>query len=270
MRIVTVALCLLLFFSVLNAIEVLSPVKKDVHEGDVIYLGKIGPGQTLDVNINRKVTTGGIYGEGGLYDLAVITSIPSGWKGAESKFYGDPLQVKVTANKDAAEGDYLINITVVDEHGGEELENITFTGMVTVTWDVLAVDVTPEFIYTSPGKPVRFYITVMNTGTASDTCEVSGSGIKRLEFSKQLYVAAGSSKTITWEVVGEEEERYPLTVAVVSTSSPSIIEYEKNVTVEVVPENVLYDYTATNNGVLIFPVFESLIYSLAGLLSNLW
>jgi hypothetical protein len=263
-----VFIVLLVFgIKIASAIEILAPVNKEVKNGDVIYVGAIGPGQTLTVLINPKVTTGGIFGKGGDYDNAIFTAFPEGWKAYGSKFYGRPLQVMITADKNAAEGDYFANITVIDEHGAEQLENITFTIKINVTWDVLNVDVSPEVANVGPSQPARIYITVTNKGTASDTFEITGAGVKRWDFTKNLYVAAGSSKRIVWELVGNEEETYNANIKVVSLSSPSIIKYEKNITVNVIPQSVLSDYKATNNGIIIFPLLENLVYSLAGLFS---
>lgn len=252
------------------AIEVLKPVKKDVQDGGMVIVGVMGPGQTVEVLIKPKVATGGIYGEGGDYDKAVITSLPYGWKAQESEFYGDPLQVKITADKNAPEGDYYVNITIVDEQGGEKLDNLTFTAKLQVSWDVLDVEVSPQNVKVGASQPARIYVTVTNKGTASDTFDITITGIKRWEFAKNIYVSAGDSKTILWETVENERETYIGKVKVVSTSSPGIIKAEKDLAIVVVPQSVLGDYKATNNGIIVFPIFEGLVYSLAGLLSNLF
>lgn len=254
----------------LNAVAMVSPVEKEINNGDIVYIGVIGPGQTLSILIKPHVTSGGLFGQGGDYDNATVSALPNGWKGQGSEFYGDPLQVKITADKNAAEGDYYTNITISDELGGEKLGNITYTVKIKVQWNVMQVEVSPQVVKVGPSQPARIYITVKNTGTASDTFEINGQGLKRWEFSKNVYLAPGNSKTIPWEIVENEQETYSGTINVFSTSSPDIVKYEKNITVNVVPQSIFGDYKATNNGIIVFPIFESLIYALAGVISNLF
>ncbi len=260
----------LFVIDIVSAIEMVRPISKNIEDGDIVFVGVIGPGQTFEVLIKREVTTGGIYNTGGSYDRAIVTGLPEGWKVQDSELYANPLQVKITAAKNASEGEYFANITVIDEQGSEKLDNITFKVKIKIIWDVIGVDVTPEKTTVGPLQPARVYITVTNKGTASDTFEITCTGQKRWEFAKNLYVASGSSKTVTLEIIEKEQENYIGEIEVKSVSSPDIIKYEKNISISVVNQNVFDDYKATNNGILIFPMLESLIYSLAGLLSNLF
>jgi hypothetical protein len=266
MRIISVLLILLLIpaFSAVP-VKMVSPIQKTLQQGDEIFIGTIGPGQTLEVQIFPKVTEGGIFGKGGQYDLADVTAKPAGWSSEKSQFYGDPLQVKITAAKDALAGMYFTNITVIDEKNGEELGNVTFIAKVNVTWDVLDLNINPTSQTVGIDQPAQYVITVTNKGSASDTYTVSASGAKQWEFIKSIYIPAQSSRTVIYELSGNEEEYYSPTIKVVSSSS-SNIQTEKNVTFEV-KSDLLGDFKATNNGVLLFPVFEAPIYSLAGLIA---
>jgi len=71
-----------------------------------------------------------------------------------------------------------------------------------------------------------------------------------------------------YEIAANEEETIQPTISLVSHAS-RLIHDEKNVTV-VVRSDLIGDYKATNSGVPVFPIFETLTYSLAGLLSNLF
>jgi hypothetical protein len=268
MRILSVLLILLLIptFTAMP-IKMVSPVQKTLADGDEVFIGTIGPGQTIEVQIYPKVTSGGIYGKGGLYDLAEVTSKPAGWSSEASKLYGNPLQVKITAAKDAPAGSYISNITVIDEKNGEELGNVTLLARINVTWDVLDLEVTPAKQTVGIDQPAQYVITVTNKGSASDTYTVSASGAKQWEFVKPIYIPAQSSRTVIYELSANEEEQYSPTIKVVSSSSNNI-HTEKNVSFEV-KSDLLGDYKATNNGVLLFPVFEAPIYSLAGLVAAL-
>jgi hypothetical protein len=258
----------LLLLSLSFSISLISPEIRDIRNGDTVDLGAMGPGQTVSLLIDPKVTSGGIYGNGGMFDEAVAKDLPRGWASQESKLYQNPLQVKISAAPDAPEGDYTALVTVIDENNGEQLGNVTFTVKMHITYDVMGFDVSPATKTVGPGQPARFAISITNKGSASDVFDVSSVGAKRWEFHKQVFVPSQSTKTIYYEIVGNEEETYGATIKIVSTSSTKIAD-QKNVTLTV-RSGLLGDYKATDNGVIIFPIFESLMYSLAGLLSNLF
>jgi hypothetical protein len=264
----TIKIFTLMFFllGMASAILVVSPVEQEVGEQDIIDLGTIGPGQTISILIEPEVTTGGIYGEGGVYDMAVVSSVPEGWSGKDSKLYGHPLQVTVTAAPDAGEGQYSTKITVIDEFYGEKLDNITFNARVTITHDVVDIKIDPVYVRTGPGQPARFGITIINKGSTGDAFQIESVGAKRWEFKRAVFVPAASSKTIYYEITGEEEETYKTTINVTSLASP-IIQEEREVTVDI-HSSMFDDFKATNNGVLIFPIFEGLVYAFLGLIGN--
>lgn len=255
-----------LLIGLASAITVSSPVEAEVNEKDIIDIGTIGPGQTISVLIKPEVHEGGIYGEGGLYDYAVVSSVPDGWTGVDSKLYGSELQVTITADPNAEEGDYYSSITVVDEFYGEKLDNVTFSVRTTISYDVVDINIDPKYVRTGPGQPARFSITIMNKGSTGDAFEIKSEGAKRWEFKRPVFVPAESSKTIYYEIAGEEEETYRTTISVESLASP-IIHAEKEVTVDI-QSSIIDDLKATNNGVLIFPVFEGIVYSFLGLIAN--
>ncbi|MEK6982464.1 MAG: hypothetical protein AABX38_06025 [Candidatus Micrarchaeota archaeon] len=257
-----------LLFSVSFAIELIQPIKAQLKGAETIDLGKIGPGQTIFVSIEPKVITGGKFDKGGQYDQAVVTALPPNWKAKNSKIYGNPLQVEITADENAKEGVYSAEITTIDQNYGEQLNNVSFKVRVQITKDVLETSITPTEITVGPDQPARYVITITNKGSAADVFEVSSEGIKRWEYKKPVYVAAQSTKTVFYEITNREEESYKVTLKVKSKAS-SLIQKDTNITLNV-RTDILADYKATNNGVLIFPFFENIVYSFAGLLSNLF
>jgi uncharacterized membrane protein len=266
MRPITVLIAMLALAALAAAVPVqmISPFQQTINTGDTVFIGTIGPGQTLAVEINPIVTSGGIYGAGGQYDIAQVSNLPPGWNAEQSKLYQNPLQVKITADKAAPPGQYDADITVINENNGEELGNVTFTVDINVTWDVLGMSVSPTQTISGPGQPAQFGITIMNKGSASDTYIVNASGVDQWDFVKQVYVPAESSITVPYEIAGNEEETYNPSISVVSVSS-GIIHQEQNVTL-IVRSGLLGDYRATSDGTLLFPIFEAPIYALAGLL----
>jgi hypothetical protein len=259
---------ILLILSLSFSISLVSPVSQDVESGDIIDLGTMGPGQTVSIQINPLVTEGGVHGIGGQYDYAIAEDLPRGWSSKQSKLYQNPLHLTITADPEASPGNYTAKIRVVDEYNGEQLGNVTFDAQVEITYDVMDFNVTPAFLEVGPGQPARFTISIANKGSTGDVFEVSALGPKRWEFKKPVYVPAKTTKTIQYEIVGKEEETYRATVSVVSLASDKIAG-EKNVTLFIKP-SLIGDYKATNNGVMVFPIFQMPIYSLAGLISNLF
>jgi hypothetical protein len=254
-----------LSFSATTLVNVVSPPVGEVGNGAIVDAGTIGPGQTLPILINSIVTTGGIYGNGGTMDLAMASDLPSGWTTQESQLYQHPLQVTVTADPDAAPGNYTFNVTVINENNGEQLGNVTFTAVVQVTWDVMNFSVVPDQITVGPGQPAQFSLNITNKGSASDVFEVSATGAGNWDFTKQVFVPAMSTSTVPYEIVGDEGVYTP-TLKVVSLASSNIAA-EQNVTINVHPD-LFGDYKAANHGTLLFPIFEAPIYAVAGLISN--
>jgi hypothetical protein len=259
-------LAAILLLSMSFAINLISPAMTDVKNGDIIDLGTIGPGQTISILIDPKVTSGGIYGQGGMFDTAVAQDLPRGWTSQNSKLYGTELQVTITADPEATEGNYSTKVVVIDENNGEQLGNVSFTAKIRITYDVMGFSVSPTYITVGPGQPARFAINITNKGATGDAFNVSATGSKRWQFERQVFVPAMSSKTLYYEIVGQEEQTYQTPISVVSLAS-SKISGEENVTL-IVKSDLIGDCKATNNGVVVFPIYEGLVYSLAGLISN--
>ncbi|MBM3229159.1 hypothetical protein FJZ26_01900 [Candidatus Parvarchaeota archaeon] len=254
------------------ALNMLSPKQTELKDGQIIDAGAIGPGQTMEVLISPKVFTGGTLEIGGHYDFVTVEKLPEGWVFKNSNPTEDPMQVKFSVAPDAPEGTYIISLKVSDEGAdvgkGQGLPEINFKIKVRVTYDVLTVDFDPLEQTTSAGQPARYKITLHNLATTSDTFEVSSSGVSTWNFRVPVYVAAGSSREVTYEVVGLDESSYSLKLNVRSLSS-DLISQSQDVKLTV-KSNLVSDMLATNHGVLIFPIFLQPLYSLAGLLSNLF
>ncbi len=259
-------ICLLAF--PLFAIEMLSPRQLELTHGDKVEIGSIGVGQTIAISVKPEVSIGGKFGQGGVYDQLVIVSAPVGWKYKDSKTTSSPLQAEITAPVDAQEGEYEITMRILDEENREELGYLDFTAKVLVKRDIMDMGVEPKQRVVSSGQPAKFTITISNKGDANDVFEVSSEGMQNWNFRKVIFLPARSSKTISYEIAGTEEERYGISITAVSKSS-SLVRANQDVTV-IVHTNLISDYKAINDGVLFFPLFEAPIYSFAGLFANLF
>ena len=261
-------ICFVLLTGSLFSLQMVEPVLTDISEGETIDMGTMGPGQTVEIQLHPKVYEGGIHGIGGNYDRAYISDLPQGWTSTPSKLYGDPLQVKITADPYTEEGIYTIPVIVEDEGDGEQLGTITFDLRIKISEDVMDISVYPTEKSAGIGQPARFQITINNRGNAGDTFKVNAEGVSKWEFTKLLYIPPKSSKTITYEVAGFEEETYSTLVTVESSASSRVSAFQA-ITLYVYPD-LLSDYKAVNNGAMLFPIIEAPIYALVGLLSNLW
>ncbi|MFH0927015.1 MAG: hypothetical protein V1822_00360 [Candidatus Micrarchaeota archaeon] len=253
-------------FSV-NTIGLLEP-KTTAFEGEQATYGNVGPGQTFTVQIDPIVrdSAGNFLGQ---WDTAEVISLPEGWSAKPSKIYDNPLIVEITAEKNAPEGDYLIQIDVNDEKGQENIGgDFTFWILVTVRHDVLGMSITPEHLEAGAGQPARFEVTLNNLGSAKDVFSINATGVKGWEFARKIYLPPGGSKTFTYEVIGNDEASYNVAFSAVSDSS-NLIHREQKVSLGV-RTSLLSDYKATSHGVLLFPIISTPIYSLAGLIGLLF
>lgn len=257
----------LLFASAFSA-QMLEPFNREIRNGDRVFLGAMGPGQTMPVTIYQEVYSGGMHGIGGTYDLATVDYVPEGWSYRNSMLYGRPLQVTITSARDAPEGKYSFPITVRDERDEEQLGNISIVAEIEISNDVMGMSVSPSMRRVGLGQPAVFEVTISNKGTAGDLFVVSSTGVPKWSFTKTIYVGGESTKTVLYEVAGFEEEDYHANILVQSANAPAVRK-EAEISVIAVPD-VLSDCHATINGALLFPVFEGPVYALAGLISNLW
>ena len=267
MRTPFVFLALMAAASCTFAISVLAPVTTQVGQGSEIAIGNVGPGQTFFIIADPKLTEGGKYGTGGAYDLMSASSLPMDWVSAPSKLYADPLQVDITVPKDAADGEYLVGMTLWDEAGAGGLgQNVTFYARVSVTREVMDMRVEPAHLSVGAGQPARYIITIVNRGVANDVFSVGSTGVRNWEFQRSVYIPASFSKTLTYEVAGDEEADYSVKIAARSASSDRI---SAEVPVSLRVNTDLYsDYKAINKGVLLFPMAEAPVYFVMGFLSN--
>lgn len=267
---------ILMLISISFSVEMLEPVNKEIVPGEEIFLGTIGPGQTLQLNMNPWIYEGEEYVAH--YDLAVAEDLPDGWKSTDSKLYGDPLQVTISASEKESEGMYEVKVIIIDakkvngtvltNESAEGVHDVEFKGIIQVQHEIMDVNIEPKEIVTGANQPSKYYITITNKGSASDVFKISSNNIPKWTFEKLVYIPPKSSKTVIYEIVESEEEIFHPIITVVSTSS-SIIEKEEELTFTV-QSDLFSDFKAVNNGISIFPILEEPIFALMGLLSNLW
>lgn len=263
-----VVLALLAAHAFAAELNVIRPVDRVVQDGSEILLGDVGPGQTVFLEANALVESGGKFGLGGRWDRLEITDVPEGWNSEDSLLYEQPLKARVKVAPDAADGDYVILARAVDIDGQEELGQVDLRLRVRVTRGVFAMEVEPTRVETGATQPASFTITIRNSGVASDAFEISSDGVPAWNFRKTVFVPYGTARQVQYEFASSEEGEYAPVIRVRSVSSP-LVGGEKKVSLGV-STSLWSDYRATNNGLLLFPVFEQAAYSVMGLISNLF
>jgi hypothetical protein len=259
-------LCLILTSAILavRPLQLLLP-QTDVLQGGVIDYGMVGPGQTFSIHIYPIVTAPKTEDYLGRWDFASASNLPPGWSFRPSGLYGNPLELDVTVNPLAEDGDYNFTVNVDDEDNADKIGGrFSFAVIVHVRTDVMKASISPSYQEVGAGQPARFKISITNTGTAPDTFRISAQGVKGWSYHVAEYVAPGSTKSFNYEVVGKEESYYPLSISVSSLSSPKI-HFEQPVALQV-RTHLGADYRATSHGVLLYPPTMLPIYSVAGIL----
>lgn len=242
-------------------VNVIDPVEQmGMHEGDTVSLGGVGPGQTIAIIAERATSgpDGTMHLTG--WDRLAIEDLPQGWIAEDSPLYETPMKAKIKVSPDAQDGTYFFKAKAINENNYQGLGNLTFNVKVNVNKEIFILDVFPLEVTTGVGQPALYSIKIDNLGAASDIFTVETSGIPAWKFKKDIFVAHGSEKTMSYEVVlNEEKKHFNFTINVTSTSSKLI---SKRMEVGLNAEtSLISDYKATANGLLVFPLIEQPIYS---------
>ncbi len=252
------------------AVLAVQPIKllvpqTSVVEGSLLDYGTVGPGQTFSIQIKPIVTDLSDNHYLGRWDMASVSDLPSGWRSRPSGTYGDPIELEVSVDPVASDGDYNFTVNVDDQDNADHIGGrVAFTVLVHVRTDVLKASVAPLSQEVGAGQPARFTITLTNLATAPDTFRVNARGVKGWSYQTNEYLAPGETKSFNYEVVGGDEAYYPMSITVESFSSPKI-HFEQPVALQV-RTNLGADYRATSHGVLLYPPLMLPVYSLAGIL----
>lgn len=252
--------------------EVLEPVAVNVNDGETVFLGTIGPGQTLFITVNGKAI--GNEGREANWGVLGVMEVPTGWEGFDSVPLARQMRATVKADPTARDGTYKVKFLLTEcERKNMQCEpkqglgSVTFYGTVAISKNVLASSVINNVAEAGVGQPARYNIVIENKGSASDVFEISSSGVSAWSYNKTVHVAP-SEKVITfYEFVLNEEKEYTPTIIIKSKSS-ELIKNEFDVGL-IVKSDIIGDIRATKNGVLIFPVILEPLYSLLGILANL-
>ncbi len=256
----TLLLSLLLITSFFAAtVEIIKPLGTHVEDNGTIYIGKIGPGQPVAIDILKRVEGYSKKGYGN-YDRAFVTEIPEGWMSKDSKLFDNPMEVVVTAPENASEGNYSFKISLYDWEHIEALPNFTINAIVSVTEDIFSADVPKSVYVVGPKQPARVRVFVFNKGNIGSVFIVKMK-LPDKEEVKEVFVPAGHSAHIIFETEFEDENVYDGYIEVEPEYCPRLKKlYPLHFTVV---GSFLGDLQASGRGILLLFVPFQPIYDLA-------
>lgn len=275
----TLALTLFLLFmpSIASALSVsiLTPVQQSVSSStQIVNLGLVGPGQKVEVTFGRGTQQQVSYLNSSYYgfveavwDKANVVSLPSGWSSSDSLYYETPLTIFVFVSPNASNGDYDFTVQFLNEYQGVAPFNVTF--QVTVSTSVIQTTVSPSTVATGVGQPAVYALNVQSLSSADDIFEISATGLPyNWQFTKTFLLPRDSNTTVYYEVVGSEQKNLNVNFHVQSLSSGLI--YNDVQAKLVTTTSLLQEMQSVSAGVPLFPSIEQTVYSLIGLMANIF
>ncbi|MDP2718178.1 MAG: hypothetical protein Q8P02_05515, partial [Candidatus Micrarchaeota archaeon] len=226
MRLLFSFLVLAAFSISLSAVSlfVTDPVLQKLGSSDVLDLGVAGPGQKIVIVAERPAgqdSNNSANPSEALWDRIVPANLPDGWSFEPSKFYENPFQAFVSISPDAADGEYRFSVNAVDEYDG--LAPTTFSAKIRVSSNVLSASLSKASESTGAGQPAVYYLSLRNTGSASDVFDVSAKGLPAGWVpSRRVFVPHNSVVSVSVPVTPQEAGTYSFTVSSTSLSSDRI------------------------------------------------
>lgn len=265
-KIVLLLLCCVLVSAA--HITVLKPVQDSLEPGEALDLGVIGPGQKVEIVIDRGSGEKNPSGGEALWDRALVdeASLPLGWAREDGQFYESPMRAYVSAAKDAADGEYEFYFSVIDEYEGAATTRAKCK--VRVSRDVFKAALANDEATAGVDQPATYYLLLKNDSSASDSFELTVNGLPGgLLEPRKIFVPYKSERLVAYPVSSGEAGEFALEFSVKSLSSSSM---SASLPATLETERSLYnDMRATSHGVLLFPSLQQVIYALFGLTSNL-
>jgi len=193
-------------------IELIEPVQKPIHDGEIIYEANLTPVEELTLAFSP-------YQDGKAYDYAVV-DVPEGWRKIDSPLYANPIQVTIIPSE-FAKGEYLIPIHIYDEGGFDNLPNLTVYVKINIEQDFFNISY-PSYIAGNIKQPVRFHV---NISTRTPTVFVVEAESEYNTFKKEILVKDFHSQTI--EFIYPVPDYYWINITVYPKYASSIVKEGK-------------------------------------------
>ncbi len=250
-------------------LSVIEPVTKTLKNGDNLDLGVVGPGQKVAVIANRpsgEISRQAAGAKEALWDRLLVEGLPSGWIGESSKLYENPFQAFVTISPDASDGEYVFSLRTLNEY--DNIPTLVINAKVRVSKDVLGFSVKNRKASTGVDQPAILFLTLQNTGSASDVFELSLAGLPSgWSAKKRLFVPHNSAVNIAYEIVPKENGEFTVTFKAVSLSNSRI--FKEDSALLKTETSVWNDVRTSANGILLFPSVQQSVYAGLAFLAHL-
>ncbi|MGC8648649.1 MAG: hypothetical protein ACP5UN_00275 [Candidatus Micrarchaeia archaeon] len=256
------------FISLTSAtyVNMVEPFNYTIYNGKNVALGKVGPGQTFFITINSNATNpAGVLVERGWNEL-LITKAPSGWLFANSPLNRALVSIKVSVPGNAKNGTYNFTLKAVNTGNYSKLGNITFNASINVTTDVFKLNIYPTNITTGPSQPTPIYVSINNTGVSDNPFIISVVGLPAWENNMTVIALHHMTKVFKYPIYEDEPGVYPVSISVVSSSSP-LIHKSENVEINI-RASLLNDYKALGEGITVFPIIYAPAYAIMNIIGK--
>ncbi|MCL4364854.1 hypothetical protein M1590_00830 [Candidatus Marsarchaeota archaeon] len=249
-------------------LNIQGPVSGVLHNGEGIYLGKVGPGESFYVSASATTTNSTGYSVNIGWDQLKALNLPKGWYSQPSLLYENPMKIKITLPSTAVNGTYNITLEAVNVQNYSRLGNITVTAYVNVTPNVFNVSVSPTDIQSGIDQPTNLKVVINNTGISDDPFNINLYGLPAWNLSDQVVQLHLSRSSYVYPVYVNEPGRYEFNLTVSSTTSPVL---RRSFPITLTADATLYnDYRAVGQGVIISPVIFDPPYELMLFLSYVY
>ncbi len=249
-------------------LNIQGPVQATMHNGDGIYLGKVGPGESFYVSASATTTNATGYQVNIGWDQLKAENLPQGWYSQPSLLYANPMQIKVTVPNTEVNGTYNFTLEAVNVQNYSRLGNISVMAYVNVTPDVFNVSVSPTDIQSGISQPTNLRIVINNTGISDDPFNINLIGLPAWNLSDQVVQLHLSKSDYVYPVYVNEPGEYNFNLTLSSTTSPVL---KRSFPIHLVAAATLgNDYKAIGQGVILSPIIFDPSYELMLFLSYIY
>ena len=249
-------------------VNVLEPYSTTLHNGNSIFLGNVGPGQTFYVTISSATAnaTGAINNLG--WNELTVSNLPSGWVAENSALNTPNLSVEITPSSITQNGTYNFTLNAINIGNYSKLGNVTISAQINVTPNVFKLTAYPSEIQAGPGEPAEIYISINNTGVSDSPFSIAAYGLPAWNTTEDVIALHHTSENFTYQVYEDTPGIWTVNLHVESYGSPLIYK-QTNVTL-VVNASLLNDYHAIGQGAIAFPIIYEPAYAIMYLISLLF
>ncbi len=240
-------------------IQIIGPVNKTLYNGQSVYLGNVGPGESFYVLASPNTTDNGNYINIG-WDTLRAVNMSGGWSSLNSPLYQNPMKMKVTVSPNAPYGKYRVEVKAVNLQNYSRIGNLTFFAYVNVTKNIFRIDVSPSNLSSGPGQPASVYITINNTGISDEPFYIAAEGLPAWNVSDEIISLHSTKNRYTYSIFGNEPGIYNMNITVDSATS-SLVSDSFPVRFEV-KNSLLNDFNAVGNGVGLSPIIFEPSYAI--------